>query len=452
MSVKKACIALSVLALITDPARATTAWEDGRAYTAILEDTATVAAAAVGAAAAAAAAAAADVVRAQRAVAAAGGTAVATTAATLAQLASAEAALATATATLAAAEAAAVATAAAVAAAAVGTYTGQGLRGLWDWCWDPVCNLTSAVPSGPTYVPWTEAELEAILPELVDVGTSGVLSLSADDFRESGVSPDFILEGASLFIGAAQGAAAATAGRQDIVNQAITDLQAGLVDYRVSIADFAQTLPSYAFESPAADLAAAMADLEAAVGNVLAVCDVAGGDDCDAIDALLDEALTEFGNAQARFDAIASYTLVGQSNALFPPLSIVDFETFLERTAMIGAQALPLAEIDLSQHFLTLSETFFPDTSVGNIIAAYDAKGLTEGREASLFDPVTGLITLDELLFGSATILSDKGPWLNIDLRESPLAAAVPIPPSGPLLAFALVALLRRRRLGMSIH
>ena len=187
LRLKAGCIIVASCATLCPPARATEAWKNGRAYTAVLEKGATDAAKVVAAAAAAVGVATADLARARNNLAAAGGAAVGTSAATLAALAQAEAALASATATLAAAQSAAAIATAVVVGATVGTYIGEGLRGLWDLCWDPVCSALSLTPNlFPIYRPAEPAQLQTLLPTLTSFGAGP--SLAHADFLNAGSS------------------------------------------------------------------------------------------------------------------------------------------------------------------------------------------------------------------------------------------------------------------------
>lgn len=403
------------------------AWEDGRAYTKMLKKAALDAAKeAVALAAAVVAAAAADLAAAQAAVAAAGGTGVATTAATLARLAAAEAALAAATATLAAAKAAAAAAAAAVAGAAIGTYAGQGLRGIWSWCWDPVCDLTATKPDGPIYVQATDDEIDALIEDLVSA--NGFKDI---DFKANPVAKEFLAMGIGQFLNAARGAAAATDHRPAEVHAAMCDMQADMYTYRDVTEAFAGVLATTSFEDPSADLAAARADFDAAVAEVMEVCNPEDGDDCEAIEAYLNDATASFQSAQ---DEIATFdfpTLVGKDNSVFPDLSLAEFHEFMEDCAAKGESCLPQAEIDLVNALAEAAGTYSPSQpSLGVPIAEYDAMGDTGGRESALFDPDTGLINLAELLEGAATELSGSGSMFNIDLAASPLAAEADYDPA----------------------
>jgi hypothetical protein len=82
-------------------------------------------------------------------------------------------------------------------------------------------------------------------------------------------------------------------------------------------------------------------------------------------------------------------------------------------------------------------------SSFGPGLAAYDAVGGISAGELSLFDPATNTLRLDQLLIGSATLLSSTGYWLDIDLEQSPLTieARAPEPGSAAIFLAALFPL-----------
>ncbi len=446
------------------PAQATEAWENGRAYTAYLEDR-VAETALLASAAAAAVKVAQDNLTNARAAYEIAFNAAKVTPATIAAVVAAQSALAKATAAAAAATAAAKAALAVFAGAVIGTYIGQGVRGIWDWCWDPVCDATSffiqqpvqihilgpvpnqlaigeegqitaSVEAEPIYMPATDDEIDALIPELVEIATDSNLTLTKEDFVAAGdiglISKDFITQGAHKFIGAARGAATATAGRSVEVLTAVTDLQAELAEYRTTIEIFADILEVTAFESPVSEFQTARTEFDAAVAEVRAVCNTSEGDDCATINDALDEATVAFQDAQDAVSTVDFPALVGGSNPLLENLLLEKFLSFLEKTATSGAAALPEGEILLADRLLQEAKVFFPGmTSFGPAIAAYDAKGDTGGRESALFDPFTEEINLAELLRGSATILSPSGFWLDIDLETSPVTQEASLPGQG---------------------
>ncbi len=435
-----------VIPLTSAPAaRATDAWENGRAYTKMLEEHAASAAKAAGIAAAAAAFAANEVVRATAAVARAN--TAATTAAALAALAQAEATLVSATAIAAATKTVAVTAAAAVAAFALGTYIGQGLRGVWDWCWDPLCDATFSV--GPIHpipveeVMYSTALVESTLATATSLATSGELSFSQADFDDAGIPTDFPVIGMQLFIGASRGAASATAEDWAHVLAAADELQPVLVQYRAAVEAAADVIDNTGYIDPTADLNAAISSFEAARTEALDACDPPS-DDCVTMAAELQEASTSLATAQTHLATVDWATLA--SSPLFKPITLSEFQQFLLDTATYGAAALPQAEIDVADYLLEQAGVFYPgQPSQGPMIAAYDAQGDPNGNESLLFDPVTGELTLSELLRGSATLLSQNGAWLNIDLSQSELVqeAHLGLSTSVPMFSFpARMALL----------
>ena len=431
-----------VIPLINAPAaRATQAWENGRAYTKMLEEHAAAAAKLAAIAAAAAAVAAQDVVRATAALARAN--TAATSAAALAALTQAEAALASATAIAAATKTAAVTAAGAVAAFALGTYIGQGLRGVWDWCWDPLCDATFSVAPIYPYIPpeqvmYSTALVEPMLPTVTFLATSGELSFSQADFDAAGIPTDFPVIGMQLFIGASRGAASATAENWADVLAAADELQPVLVQYREAVEAAANVIDYTTYVDPTADLNAAIASFELARTDALYACD-SMVDDCVTLAAELQDASNDLTMAQTGLATVDWATLA--NSPIFKPITLSDFQQFLLDTANYGAAALPQAEIDVADYLLEQAGVFYPgQPSQGPMIAAYDAQGDPNGNESLLFDPVTGELSLPELLRGSATLLSQNGAWLNIDLSQSELVQEAELALSAPVPIFSFPA------------
>lgn len=434
-------LALMIPLTSAPAARATEAWENGRAYTKMLEEHAAAAAKVAAIAAAAAAFAANEVIRHKAAVVRAA-TAV-QTAAAIAALAQAEAALVLATTIAAGAKTAAVTAAAAVAAFALGTYIGQGLRGVWDWCWDPLCDATfSAVPIYP-YIPpeqvmYSTDLIEPMLPTATFLATSGELSFSQSDFDAAGIPTDFPVIGMQLFIGASRGAASATAENWADVLVAADELQPVLVQYRAAVEAAADVIDYTAYVDPTADMAAAIASFEAARNDALYACD-SMVDDCVTMAAELQDASDGLASVQTVLATVDWATLV--NSPLFKPITLSEFQQFLLDTATYGAAALPQAEIDVADYLLEQAGVFYPgQPSQGPMIAAYDAQGDPNGNESLLFDPVTGELTLPELLRDSATLLSQNGAWLNIDLSQSELVQEAQLALSTPVPIFSFPA------------
>ena len=413
-------LAISVAVTSAPVAQATEAWENGRAYTKMLQNYAAEAAAVAAAAATVVTLAVADVAAAQARFNAAN--TAATSAAALVALAQADAALATAVGIAAAAKSAALAAAAVVAGATIGTYISQGLRGIWDFCWDPLCDATALSPgAGAIFVPFSQAEAEALLPTMTSLATDGELSLSQSDFDEAGIPTEYATLGMRLFVGATRGAAAGTAGRWAEVLFAVENLQLGLVEYRAAMENYADVLDATAYVDQVAQFNTEVDKFNTYAEIANAACDIYV-DDCPAMAAELAAAKANLSSAKASLATIDWATLA--ASPLFPPITLAEFQQFLTDTGTLGAAALPPEEIAVADALLAVADAYYPgQPSMGPMIAAYDAQGDTNGHESALFDPVTGELTLSELLRDSATILSDEGPWLNIDLSESPLTA-----------------------------
>jgi hypothetical protein len=414
-----------------------TTWNDGTAYTGMLADeTWKVAAAALGTAKAAVDAAKRDLANAQAALEAA--KAAARTGGAAAAVFTAAGAVANATAVLAAAEAAAVTAATVAGGAAIGTLLGQGARGLLSFCWDPICSATSLATPGSIYAPMTPDQIVPLVPVLA----SG-MGLTDLDFATSGaagaVSQQFITEGASIFIGAARGAAAASANSRGEVLLAFTDLNNQLADYRATIESFSTVLATTALMSPVSDLQTERTAFDAAAALARSVCSPAGGDDCASLDAALTEAANFFQSGQTSAESVSYPSLVGGTNPVFNDLTISAFDDFIQNTALFGESALPKDEIYLADTLLTEAGVFFPGmASVGPLLAQYDATA-DVGEERALFDPLTGRLSISDLLLRSSTTLSSSGRWLDINLAESSLV--IPEPSTNVLLGIGITGI-----------
>jgi hypothetical protein len=407
------CIIVASCAMLCSPARATEAWENGRAYTAAIEKGAAEAAKAVAAAAATVVVATADVARARSNLAAAGGTAVGTSAATLAALAQAEAALASATATLAAAQSAAAVATAVVVGASVGTYIGQGLRGLWDLCWDPVCSAVSLTPNlFPIYRPADPMQLQTLLPTLTLLGSNA--SLTHADFLNAGsaglLAETFILQGAHMTIGAARGAAASTAGRHAEVLTAVGDLKTELVVFRGTVEAMGNLLEATVIPSPVPGLSTALTEFVNAASLAKAACAASGAASCAAMGTELDAATAALQDAGQAVAGSHFPRLSGGEQPAFADLSVAEFHQFLDRVAAVGTAGLPAEEVALMNRLAEeAGVTFEGFASAAALVAAYDAAGDTGGRESALFDAQTGLLSFADLLRESATTLRAAG-------------------------------------------
>ncbi len=433
---------LAIFLLISPPGRASSAWEDGKAYTAMLAnagaDTVKKVADAVN-----------NLKKAQDALVAAqnallGAGAASTTAASV--VSDAQLAVNIAQGAVDTAAAGAPWVVGAVAAAAGGTLIGQGLRGLWSACWDPVCSLHFSGSVPQFYTPVLPGQVSTILPTLTSQATGGAISLSAADFSALGTEGDaaeaFIAQGAALMENTAQGAAFAAAGNTAQLGVAAISLTSQLASYRSAVANFAAFLPSAGLTSPVAGVAAAQATFTAKVAAARAACNPAAGDDCVALNKALDAALAAFAQATAAVNASQYGPLTGGASAYIPDLTSPEFGAFLASCAANGSACLPAAEINLAQLLIAGSGTIF---DIAPAIASYDALGDTGGREAALFN--NGSIDLPTLLLDSATVQSNCGgpncTWLLIDPQNSALVAE---PPGWLVLVIAGLGLVLSRR------
>lgn len=418
-------------ALLPVPGRASVAWKDGKAYTAMLAGAAEDAANKVKTAIDNLNTAKNTLAQAQNALTMAA-TAVSSAAATSA-VANAQAAVATAEAAVAEASAGAPYVAAAFVGAVGGTLIGQGLRGLWSACLDPVCSL-HATFGFSSYVPITPAQTFALFPTLSSLATSGSFSLSESDFAALGPAgqpaSDILADGAALLVDTARGASAVAAGDFAQAAIAAADLNTKLIGYRTAIATFAATLPGVGLTSPTSTVDDALTSFNNAVATAIAVCDPGAGDNCAALDAALATATTQFDSAATTLTATQFSDLVGGTDPYIPTLTLSAFDAFLASCASLGAACLPSAETDLANELINVSGTTF---DLPSAIAAYDATGDVGGEEAALF--TDGLLELPDLLLGSATTLSDCGhpdcTWLLINPFDS---ALIPEPPISMIL------------------
>lgn len=93
----------------------------------------------------------------------------------------------------------------------------------------------------------------------------------------------------------------------------------------------------------------------------------------------------------------------------------------MSKVALLGEAGLPPEEVALANQLLFDASVFLPGSSLAAAVAAYDARGDTGGKEGALFEPIAGRFGFADLLRLSATVLSDNGYSLNIDLDNSPL-------------------------------
>ena len=437
---------LAICLLVAQPGLASPAWEDGKAYTAMLADGGEKAIQAIKTAT--------DNLQKAKDVLAAAQSALTGAAAVAAASAAASSAIAKAQTAvnigrlaLAEAEAGAPWVIAAAAGAVGGTLIGQGLRGLWSACWDPVCGLGFSGTIPLQYTPATPAQINLMIPQLTLLATNGATSLTAAGFTAIGpngaAALAFLSQGAALTIDTAQGAAFAKAGNTAQVWAAAADLSTRLAGYRTAIANFAAFLPTASLTSPLASVQAALPDLTAAIAAAEAACNPGAGDDCAALTAALNSAAASFSAGIADLTAADFSSLVGGLSPYLADLSLSGFDSFLSNCAAIGVGCLPGEEVALANALISAAGTSF---NIGAAIAEYDAGGDPAGRESALF--AGGPINLATLLDQSATTLSSCGGpdcrWLSINPFQSPL---VPEPPAIWLLitGIGLCLLIRRR-------
>ncbi|MFO1518616.1 MAG: hypothetical protein U1F57_02960 [bacterium] len=407
-------------------------WNEAKSYTAYLADAAKTAAAAVATAAAALAAAKQDLATAQAAFAAANAAA-ATTAETVAAMESAAAAVTAAEATLATATTVSGVAAAVLAGATAGTLIGQGADWLISWCWDPVCDVSAMnVGNGPIYVPATDDEVNQLIPELVSIGSGQTMTV--DDFHAAGDMGDkslqFLSQEVRMFIGFARGAAAYSAGRDQEVLNAVSDLKTELNTFPSNLVAFSDVLQNTALQSPVDGIGQAGSNLEVAVEKAYQAFEkersLPGADQNKITEAenLLQQGIQSFQSAQQKIEAINYPALVGQ-NAAFPNLTLDRFNKFISDCGTEGKACLPPEEVDLVSRLMKASGVYSPSTpDYGVEIAKWDAFFGDNSHEIALFGS-SGSLNLAELLRKSATELTPQGgSWLGIDLEQSPLTIA----------------------------
>jgi len=403
-------------------AKADGLWNEAKNYTASLQDAAKVAAAAVSAAAGVLAAAKQDLANAQAAFAAANAAA-ATTAATISAMETAAAAVAAAEAALAAATTAAAVAAAIAAAATAGTLIGQGADWLISYCWDPVCDVTSvSVGNGPIYVPATPDEVDALVPQLVFIATGQEMSI--DDFYAAGdagvQSLQFLREEAHMFLGFARGAAAYTAGRDQEVLNASTDLEQELNTLPKTILAFSNILETTSLQSPVEIFQESRVQFDNAMQKAVESLDH-NKPDYESTLELLMGASNSFHSAQDKVSSIDYLPLSGPGGA-FKNLTLDSYQQFISKCATVGEGCLPPEEIGLVTKLMQASGVYSPTVpDYGVEIAKWDAFFGDNSKEIALFGS-SGELSLAEVLSKSVTDLTpDGGPWLGADLEQSPL-------------------------------
>ncbi len=341
-----------------------------------------------------------------------------------AAVAKATAAVAAAEAALAAATAAAADLALGVGVLAAGTLVGQGIDYFIDWCWDPVCDLTALNTNGPIYNgPATDEEINRLIPEMLSI--VGVQNLIVSDLDPQ--SYQFLSQEIRMGLGFTRGAAAYTAGRSDEVARALKDLQQELNTFPDTIKNFVEAYQGKTFHSPVPELVRAYDDFSAAIEEArLALMNERSKPGADT--AKIDEALQELASANGHFQQVREdastfedLPLVGPDGA-FPSLTLDDYKQFMSDCATKGKDCLPSEEIALVKSLVEAAGVYSPSTPDGDFgdkIAEWDAFFHDNSLDYPLFD-TDGLTPL-EVLSNSATVKSDNGSWLGIDLNESPL-------------------------------
>ncbi|MCX6020679.1 MAG: hypothetical protein NTZ05_02910, partial [Chloroflexi bacterium] len=136
----------------------------------------------------------------------------------------------------------------------------------------------------------------------------------------------------------------------------------------------------------------------------------------------LDVAAKSFTAAQQAVAEAQFPPLVGPQGA-FRDLTLPRFQQFLADCSTKGAGCLPPEEVAVVERLLRAAGVSFTGTAtVGTMIAQFDAEGGDiGGREGALFAPA-GVLNLAELLHRSVqNSVASNGPWLKINLDDSPV-------------------------------
>lgn len=275
----------------------------------------------------------------------------------------------------------------------VGVGYGQLILDLWDWCIDPLCNISFSVPMiGQTYQPASDQEVETMTLE--DARISSGVSVKRSDFSEAGWN--YAAQGTALFVNLARWVAADNADRPAEVIAAMPGLEVQLKEYAVAQAAYAVELEETFLDPPLAALASGLQDFQTAVSTIISDLIADSPEHVEPI-SQLNAALDGFQTAQSQVQSLTFLPMVGPGGAM-PDLSLSDFQIFILDCALNGVRCLPAQEIEMADYLLEAAGVFSPThPSLGPVLADYVAAGDTGGRESALFNP-DGFMTLAELL------------------------------------------------------
>lgn len=338
-------------------------------------------------------------------------------------------------------------------AAAVGTLGGQGLGWLISSCWDPVCGAEPVDPSVETiYDPLTDEELETLTNEIITLATDQTIDFAgAGD--EGAAAFQFVSEGISIFLNAAQGAAAATAGSYDQTLDAVEAMEAQLAAYPTTISDFAAVLDELALTSPATELEDLKApyiemggdfqvdwtNAQIEMGDLVDDGDMTQ-DEMDEINDAIGGVLDAVGEAIEAAEAVSFLPLVSTSETVgfFDDLTLDEYNQFIDDCATNGSDCLPPEEISIVEALMEAAGVTIPGVDIGDSIAEYDASTTLcddssavatlqiakDSKSLLKADDAEGGVNLASLLSQSVTnsVTGDvNSSWMNVDLEESPV-------------------------------
>lgn len=376
---------------------------------------------------------------------AAGAAGAARAAALAAQLAARAAALAD--------EAAAVA-----AAAAAGTLVGQGVDWLISKCFDPVCDVTpptaytataraiaGTAPTAEIEIPQktlgpyhraTEAEVDAVVLHLAS--TISGRPFTKAQFLNAGPAGaagwDFMAQGVKLFLGAARDASAFSRQQFDNVLEGVADLEGQLHAYPVSIDHFADAAAGLSLRPTDGELDELQASFDQDLAAQRALFDPAKPG-YETLVEQADRAQHAIADAQSLLRPLPQHMVDGPD---IPHKTSADFDHFLDGCGTGDPACLPPNEVTMASFLLQQAQVRFAgELTTGRDIASWVADG-DRLRELALFATVSRTsirraaagapppgVNLAELLRRSvAEAVTTKGPWLGIDLEDSPLTVA----------------------------